>query len=77
MKMLGYVEDYIKSHPEVVIIDPLENVRKLLDRYISYRVIHDSDLDKIGNYILYNYNFYNLYLVIYLLLWGMPIFLKL
>ncbi|XP_073980325.1 inositol-tetrakisphosphate 1-kinase-like isoform X2 [Rhodnius prolixus] len=47
MKMLGYVEDYIKSHPEVVIIDPLENVRKLLDRYISYRVIHDSDLDKI------------------------------
>lgn len=47
MKMLGYVEDYIKSHPEVVIIDPLENVRKLLDRYLSYRVIHDSDLDKI------------------------------
>ncbi|KAK9511801.1 hypothetical protein O3M35_000393 [Rhynocoris fuscipes] len=47
IRMLSYVEDYIKSHPEVVIIDPIENVRKLLDRYLSYRVVHDSDLDKI------------------------------
>lgn len=28
----------------MVILDPLENVRKLLDRYLSYKVIQESDL---------------------------------
>uniref|UniRef100_A0A0A9Y7G0 Inositol-tetrakisphosphate 1-kinase n=2 Tax=Lygus hesperus TaxID=30085 RepID=A0A0A9Y7G0_LYGHE len=45
--MLQHVENYIKANPDVVIIDPFENVRKLLDRYRTYRVIHDSDLHKI------------------------------
>lgn len=46
--MIDQVESYIENHPEVAVIDPLDNVRKLLDRYISYRVIHDSNLEDIG-----------------------------
>lgn len=46
--MIEHVECYIRRHPEIAVIDPLENVRKLLDRYISYRVIHDSNLEDIG-----------------------------
>ncbi|XP_014242752.1 inositol-tetrakisphosphate 1-kinase-like [Cimex lectularius] len=47
MRMLEHVDNYIKTNPDVVIIDPFDNVKKLLDRYRSYRVIHDSDLHKI------------------------------
>jgi len=46
--MISHVESYIKDHPEVAIIDPLDNVRKLLDRYRSYSIIHNSDLEKAG-----------------------------
>ncbi|PSN35245.1 Inositol-tetrakisphosphate 1-kinase [Blattella germanica] len=44
--MISRVERYINCHPEVAIVDPLENVRKLLDRYCSYSIIHNSGLDK-------------------------------
>ncbi|KAL1138602.1 hypothetical protein AAG570_008665 [Ranatra chinensis] len=44
--MLEHIENYISMHPEIIIIDPFENVRKLLDRYTSYRIIHESDLHK-------------------------------
>lgn len=44
--MISHVESYIKDHPEVAVIDPLDNVRKLLDRYRSYSIIHNSDLEK-------------------------------
>lgn len=30
------------QHPEVAIIDPLYNVRQLLDRYKSYSLIHNN-----------------------------------
>ncbi|XP_014281035.1 inositol-tetrakisphosphate 1-kinase [Halyomorpha halys] len=46
-EIIEHVENYIKLHPEVLIIDPLENVKKLLDRFTSYRVVHDSDLHNI------------------------------
>jgi hypothetical protein len=46
--MISHVESYIKDHPEVAIIDPLDNVRTLLDRYRSYSIIHNSDLEKAG-----------------------------
>ena len=52
--MLQHVENYITLHPETVIIDPFENVRKLLDRYRSYRVIRDSKLNKIGKHNIYS-----------------------
>lgn len=45
--MIEEVETYIRNHPEVAVIDPLENVHKLLDRYVSYRIIHESDLEDI------------------------------
>uniref|UniRef100_A0A1B6EC98 ATP-grasp domain-containing protein n=1 Tax=Clastoptera arizonana TaxID=38151 RepID=A0A1B6EC98_9HEMI len=45
------VEHYIRRHPEMAVIDPLENVRKLLDRYVSYRVVHDSKLEEIDVFI--------------------------
>lgn len=40
--MINEVEKYLKEHPEVAIIDPLDNVRQLLDRYRSYSVIDAS-----------------------------------
>lgn len=57
--MIEEVEAYIEKHPEVAVIDPLDNVRKLLDRYVSYQVIHDSQLEDIGqlnfSFLLYFY----------------------
>lgn len=44
--MISQVEHYIRDHPEVAIIDPLDNVRNLLDRYRSYSIIHNSDLEQ-------------------------------
>lgn len=38
------VESYIKSHPEVIVVDPLDRVRSLLDRSRYYRIVQDSDL---------------------------------
>ncbi|XP_054153055.1 inositol-tetrakisphosphate 1-kinase-like [Oppia nitens] len=43
-KQIQLFEDYINNHPEVVILDPLDNVRKLLDRYRQYKLIDDSEL---------------------------------
>lgn len=54
--MIEEVEAYIEKHPEVAVIDPLNNVRKLLDRYVSYQVIHDSQLEDIGQF---NFSFYS------------------
>lgn len=36
------------KHPETVILDPLDNVRKLLDRYRQYKLIDDSELAREG-----------------------------
>ena len=36
------------NHPETVILDPLENVRKLMDRYKQYKLIDDSELAREG-----------------------------
>jgi len=46
--MMARLESYVKDHPEVAIIDPLDNAQKLLDRYQSYSIIHNSDLGKAG-----------------------------
>lgn len=45
-EMIRRVEDFLRAHPEVAVLDPLDNVRKLLDRGISYAVIHNSGLEK-------------------------------
>lgn len=41
---LNNVETYIKTHPEVIVVDPLDGVRSLLDRSRYYRIVQDSDL---------------------------------
>lgn len=46
--MMAHFEGYLELHPEVAVIDCLPNVRKLLDRSLSYSVINSSDLGKIG-----------------------------
>lgn len=46
--MMARLESYIKDHPEVAIIDPLDNAQKLLDRYQAYSIVHNSDLGKAG-----------------------------
>ncbi|XP_031340666.1 inositol-tetrakisphosphate 1-kinase-like isoform X2 [Photinus pyralis] len=40
------IETYISRHPELVVIDPIPNVRQLLDRYMAYSIIAATDLYK-------------------------------
>lgn len=40
--IISRIEEYIKNHPEVIIIDPLDNVRNLRDRYKSYKMIQNG-----------------------------------
>ncbi|XP_077551784.1 inositol-tetrakisphosphate 1-kinase-like isoform X1 [Haemaphysalis longicornis] len=37
-------ERYCRAHPAVVVVDPLENVRKVLNRYHQYRLVEQSPL---------------------------------
>jgi hypothetical protein len=53
--MMDHFEKYLEQHPEVAVIDPLPNVRQLLDRSLSYSVIHSSDLGKIGIWGIINF----------------------
>ncbi|XP_022112419.2 inositol-tetrakisphosphate 1-kinase-like [Pieris rapae] len=47
--IIGRVEQYISNHPNVTIIDPLNNVRILLNRYTYYSIIQEEiSLQKIG-----------------------------
>ncbi|KAG1682240.1 Inositol-tetrakisphosphate 1-kinase [Nymphon striatum] len=41
-------EDYIKKHPELIVIDPLTSLRKITDRSDQYRLIEQSALAKQG-----------------------------
>jgi hypothetical protein len=47
-------KDYVNKHPEVIILDPLDNVRKLLDRYRQYKLIDDSELAREGLYLFFD-----------------------
>lgn len=44
MKMLKGLEMYIKDHPEVMVIDPMESVRKLFDRTTSYQIMKECEI---------------------------------
>ena len=35
---------YIKDHPEVIVIDPMESVRKLFDRTTSYQIMKECEI---------------------------------
>ena len=32
------LQNYLKQHPEVLVIDPIENVKKVMDRFVSYTI---------------------------------------
>ena len=42
-------ENYVEAHQEIVVIDQLKNVSKILDRYHQYKIIKESDLAKEGS----------------------------
>jgi len=44
--IIASVEEYLANHPEVIVIDPFQNVRKLLDRTRTYSLIQDSPLGR-------------------------------
>lgn len=48
------MENYISQHPSLIVIDPLPNLRNLLDRYSCYTTIHSTDLD---SYAVFTPNF--------------------
>lgn len=54
IQIIDRIERYIKNHPKVLIIDPLDSVRTLLDRYKTYNVVLNTSLNNIGTPI-YNY----------------------
>ncbi|CAG9860137.1 unnamed protein product [Phyllotreta striolata] len=43
-KIIQEVERYISQNPSLVVIDPLPNVRKLIDRCSCYSIIHSTNL---------------------------------
>lgn len=47
-KTISAFENYVRKHPQTVILDPLDNNRALLDRYEQYRLIEQSGLPKEG-----------------------------
>lgn len=54
IQIIDRIEQYIKDHPKVIIIDPLDSVRTLLDRYKTYNVVLNTSLNNIGT-PTYNY----------------------
>ncbi|KAI1284949.1 Inositol-tetrakisphosphate 1-kinase [Halotydeus destructor] len=46
LRQVSAFEEYVKSCPEMILIDNLEGVRVLMDRYKQYKVIDDSDLGR-------------------------------
>lgn len=43
-QILEELETYIAQNPNLIVIDPLPNVKKLLDRYSCYTTIHSTNL---------------------------------
>lgn len=41
-------QEYVDHHPEIVVLDPLPNVEKLLDRFRQYTLAEQSELQKQG-----------------------------
>ncbi|OWR50107.1 putative inositol 1,3,4-triphosphate 5/6 kinase [Danaus plexippus plexippus] len=40
--IIGRVEQYLSNHPHITVIDPLNNVRLLLNRYCYYTILQDE-----------------------------------
>ncbi|CAH0387313.1 unnamed protein product [Bemisia tabaci] len=46
ISMVERVETYVQDHPKVIVIDPLDNVRKVLNRFHCYSAISIEELEK-------------------------------
>lgn len=42
------LQTYCRNHPEMIVLDTLDNIRKVLDRYRQYKIVEDSELAKEG-----------------------------
>lgn len=40
--IIGHVEQYLSNHPNIAVIDPLDNVRMLLNRYCYYSILQNE-----------------------------------
>lgn len=38
MKCFCALQAYVEAHPDIVVLDPVENVHKLLDRHTQYKL---------------------------------------
>ena len=45
-------QNYCKAHPNMVVIDPLDNVRQILDRYEQYKLVEQSQMLEDGQWHL-------------------------
>lgn len=45
--MINDIELYLSRNPSIIVLDPLPNVRQLLDRYRCYSIIHRMNTDNI------------------------------
>ncbi|XP_017783899.1 PREDICTED: inositol-tetrakisphosphate 1-kinase-like [Nicrophorus vespilloides] len=47
-KIIQSVESYISAHDKLIVIDPIDKLRQLLNRYQSYTIIQKTDLHNYG-----------------------------
>ncbi|XP_071441836.1 inositol-tetrakisphosphate 1-kinase-like [Hetaerina americana] len=50
-EIIRHLESYLDSHPEVAVIDPLQNVRKLLERHNTYSIVDRKLQENSGIFI--------------------------
>lgn len=43
---IANLEDYLKEHPDCIVMDPLDSIRRLLNRNTQYQLVVDSDIVK-------------------------------
>lgn len=43
-KKIQMIEEYLQHNPSIIVIDPISNVRQLLDRHKCYQTIRSTDL---------------------------------
>lgn len=41
-EIITKVQGYIRNHPELLVIDPLENIKNLYNRHLSYEIIRSE-----------------------------------
>jgi len=50
--LLSRFEDYLKENPRVAMIDSIETIRTMIDRFKTYTLIQDCDFETEGEVLL-------------------------